>query len=138
MDSCQSPLRRTTTQRRSIGSCKRTTRRSTTGISPLAMALLRSQLERKEVALLQQELLAIRTRSNDHKDAHTIDVDRQEIITDLDIGQAKPKRGQKFRAVRRRMSKAVARVFHRKSSKKSEKRRDEETEGWGRFPVTEL
>ncbi|KAL1402144.1 hypothetical protein pipiens_006208 [Culex pipiens pipiens] len=141
MDSRQSPLRRAVTQRRSIRSAKRLAR-STSGISPLAMSLLKSQHEQKKAALLRErayrrELFNPLTHVSYADD--DIDVDRPEeeledlatldssltplcSNTDDSVSEEKKttKSGKRFRAVRRRVSKVVARVFLRKSSKKAE------------------
>lgn len=163
MDSRQSPLRRAVTQRRSIRSAKRLAR-STSGISPLAMSLLKSQHEQKKAALLRErayrrELFNPLTHVSYAED--DIDVDRpvEELEdlatldsslmplcsnTDDSVSDEKKttKRGKRFRAVRRRVSKVVARVFLRKSSKKAEEAEVMESyaelKAFRRFPVTEL
>lgn len=163
MDSRQSPLRRAVTQRRSIRSAKRLAR-STSGISPLAMSLLKSQHEQKKAALLRErayrrELFNPLTHVSYAED--DIDVDRPEeeledlatldssimplcSNTDDSVSDEKKttKSGKRFRAVRRRVSKVVARVFLRKSSKKAEEAEVMESyaelKAFRRFPVTEL
>lgn len=159
MDCRQSPLRRSMTQRRSIRSSKRLAR-STSGISPLAMSLLKSQHEQKKAALLRERayrrelfnpLTHVSYADDDDQDDNAADQQESQLPT-LDSSllplcsnandEKKSKGGKKFRAVRRRVSKVVARVFLRKSSKKAEE--SEVTEPYAelkafrRFPVTEL
>lgn len=166
MDSRQSPLRRSVTQRRSIRSAKRLAR-STSGISPLAMSLLKSQHEQKKAALLrdrayrrelfnplthvsyaddeQNDIDVEQPEQEQLEDLHTLDSSVLPLCSNTDDVEAEKKttqRCKRFRAVRRRVSKVVARVFLRKSSKKAEESEAMEScaelKAFRRFPVTEL